>query len=52
MKEKKIVKVDFSNKCGRMKLKINSEDAIDQSLKIMKIFDDACNLDSEGEGHD
>jgi len=38
----KEVKVKFSNACGRMYLKVKGKRALEQSLKIMQVFDDTC----------
>ena len=45
MKQKKTVKVDFTNPEGRMKLSIINKkgDSTDTAIKIMKAFDEACN---------
>lgn len=40
--EKKTVKMDFTNKCGRMKLNLTSKDAVDLSMRIAQVFDEAC----------
>lgn len=40
--KRKTVKVDFSNACGRMKLTLKSNNAVDLSMKIAKTFDEAC----------
>ncbi len=40
--KKKTVKVDFQNPEGRMKLTVKGNNAINNTLKIMKAFDDAC----------
>ncbi|HUW90847.1 MAG TPA: hypothetical protein VMV43_10100 [Candidatus Nanopelagicaceae bacterium] len=44
-REKKVVKVDFTNPEGRMKLTIENKkgDSVDSAIKIMKAFDEACN---------
>ena len=41
---KKIVKVDFTNPEGRMKLSITNKhgDSTDTAIKIMKAFDETC----------
>ena len=43
-KDKKTVKVDFTNPEGRMKLTVANKtgDSVDTTIKIMKAFDDAC----------
>ena len=40
--KKKTVKVNFQNPEGRMKLTVKGNNAVDNALKIMKAFDDAC----------
>ena len=44
MTDKKVVKVDFANPEGRMKLTIENKkgDSVDSAIKIMKAFDEAC----------
>lgn len=39
--------IDFRNKCGRMKLTLKSENAVDLSMKIAKAFDDICTEEDE-----
>ena len=39
--KKKTVKVDFENSEGRIKLKVKGKNALNQSYKIIKTFDDA-----------
>lgn len=41
-KNEKEVKVKFSNACGKMDLKVKGKRALEQSLKIMQVFDDTC----------
>ena len=40
--KKKTVKVNFQNPEGKMKLTTKGKNAVDNALKIMKAFDDAC----------
>jgi hypothetical protein len=40
--KEKTVKVNFSNVCGKMSLKVKGPKAIDQSLKLMEVFDESC----------
>jgi hypothetical protein len=40
--EQKEVRVKFSNACGKMELKVKGKNALEQSLKIMQVFDDTC----------
>jgi hypothetical protein len=40
--KKKRVKVNFENPEAKMKLTVNGINAVDNALKIMKVFDDAC----------
>lgn len=49
MNEEKEVKVKFSNACGKMNLKITGKRVLDQTLKIMKVFDDTCDETKRGE---
>ena len=43
MKDKeKRVKVDFENPEGKIKLTVKGANAIDNTVKIMKAFDDVC----------
>lgn len=41
-KKRKTVKVDFQNPEGRMKLTVKGNNAINNTVKIMKAFDDTC----------
>jgi hypothetical protein len=41
-KEVKSIRVDFKNKCGRLDLSLKGKNAIKNSLKIMKAFDEGC----------
>ena len=43
MENKKVVKVFFENPEGKMDLKIKGKNSVEQSIKIMKAFDEGCN---------
>lgn len=49
MKDEKIVKVNFVNSEGRMKLKTKGKNATENALKIMECFDRACKEIRESE---
>lgn len=40
--DEKTVKIKFSNACGKMDLKVKGKRALEQSLKLMQVFDETC----------
>lgn len=43
LSDKKVVKVFSENSEGKMDLKIKGKHSVEQSIKIMKAFDEGCN---------